>query len=61
MSASAFMSGDANSPDNALLEVTASSLEYWENPGAVVTAFQMAKGVLTRSQPDLGDNETVEL
>ena len=39
------MSGDANSPDNALLEVTASSLEYWESPGAVVTAFQMAKTV----------------
>lgn len=60
-SASAFMSGDASSPDNALLEVTTSSLEYWESPGAVVTAFQMAKGALTRSEPDLGDNETVQL
>lgn len=60
-SASAFMSGDAGSPTNALLEVTASSLEYWESPGAVVTAFQMAKGVLTRSEPDLGDNDTVQL
>ena len=60
-SASAFMSGDASTPTNALLEVTASSLEYWESPGAVVTAFQMAKGVLTRSEPDLGDNETIQL
>lgn len=60
-SASAFMSGDASSPTNALLEVTASSLEYWESPGAVVTAFQMAKGVLTRSEPDLGDNDTIQL
>lgn len=60
-SASAFMSGDASTPTNALLEVTASSLEYWGSPGAVVTAFQMAKGVLTRSQPDLGDNDTIQL
>jgi len=60
-SASAFMSGDASTPTNALLEVTASSLEYWESPGAVVTAFQMAKGVLTRSEPDLGDNDTIQL
>ena len=60
-SASAFMSGDASTPTNALLEVTASSLEYWESPGAVATAFQMAKGVLTRSEPDLGDNDTIQL
>lgn len=60
-SASAFMSGDAESPQNALLEITTSSLEYWESPGAVVSAFQMVKGVLTRSQPELGDNETIEL
>ena len=61
VSASAFMSGDASSPNNALLEVTASSVEYWESPGAVVTAFKMAKGVITRSEPNLGDNETIQL
>lgn len=60
-SASAFMSGGPEDDTNGLLRVSASSLEYWESPGAVASAFQMVKGVLTRSQPDLGDNQTIPL
>ena len=60
-SAGAFMSGGPEDPDNVLLRIEGDTAEYWENPGKVAAAVQMAKGLVTDSEPDLGDNDTVRL
>ena len=60
-SAGAFMSGGPEDPDNVLLRIDGDTAEYWESPGKVGVAIQMAKGLITDSEPDLGDNDTVTL
>jgi general stress protein 26 len=60
-SAGAFMSGGPDDPSNVLLEVDGSTAEYWESPGKVAAAIQLAKGLVSDAQPDLGDNDTVIL
>ena len=60
-SASAFMDGGPEDPNSTLLTVTADSASYWESPGKVATVVQMAKGVVTGDDPDLGDTGTVNL
>ena len=60
-SAGAFMSGGPEDPDNVLLRIDGDTAEYWESPGKVGVAIQMAKGLVTDSEPDLGDNDTVTL
>jgi general stress protein 26 len=60
-SADTFMSGGPEDDENALIEVTGLTAEYWESPGRVSTAIQMAKGLVTDAEPDLGDNDTVTL
>jgi general stress protein 26 len=60
-SAGIFMSGGPDDPDNGLLEVTATSAEYWDSPGAVATAVQLMKGLVTDGEPDLGDSGIVRL
>jgi general stress protein 26 len=61
VSACAFMSGGPEDPDNVLLRIDGETAEYWESPGKVGAAIQMAKGLVTDSEPDLGDNDTVAL
>ncbi|NYE38078.1 general stress protein 26 [Nocardioides cavernae] len=60
-SAGAFMSGGPDDPDNVLLEIDGATAEYWESPGKVKAAIQLAKGLVGDSTPDLGDNDTVIL
>lgn len=60
-SAGAFMSGGPEDPDNIALRIDATTAEYWESPGKVTAAVQFVKGLVTDSQPDLGDNDTVQL
>jgi general stress protein 26 len=60
-SAGAFMSGGPEDPDNVLLRIDGDTAEYWENPGRLAIAVQMAKGLVTDGEPDLGDNDTVSL
>ena len=60
-SAGAFMSGGPDDPSNVLLEVDGSTADYWESPGKVAAAIQLAKGLVSDAQPDLGDNVTVIL
>ena len=60
-SAGAFMSGGPEDPDNVLLRIEGDTAEYWENPGKLAIAVQMAKGLVTDGEPDLGDNDTVAL
>lgn len=60
-SSGAFMSGGPEDPDNIALRIDATTAEYWESPGKVTAAVQFVKGLVTDSQPDLGDNDTVQL
>lgn len=48
-------------PDNVLLRIDGETAEYWESPGTFGVAIQVAKGLVTNSDPDLGDNDTVSL
>lgn len=49
-------------PTVALLRVDATSAEYWaiDKPG-IVRAFEIAKGIITKTPPDVGENRTVSL
>lgn len=60
-SAGAFLSGGPDDPTNVLLEVEGATAEYWESPGKVTAAVRLAKGLVTDSEPELGDNDTVIL
>ena len=60
-SADAFMTGDPEDPSNVLLRVDGRTAEYWESPGKVSAAIQVAKGLVGDRRPDLGDNATVDL
>jgi general stress protein 26 len=49
-------------PSVALLKVDASSAEFWSvDKPAIARAFQVAKALVTKTQPDVGENRTVEL
>ena len=43
-----------------LLEIDGATAEYWESPGKVNLAIQLAKGLVSDATPDLGDNDTVD-
>ncbi len=60
-SAEVFMSGSPDDPGNGLLEVTATTAEYWDSPGKVATAVGLVKGLVSDSEPDLGDSGIVPL
>ena len=60
-SAGTFMSGGPEDASNVLLEIDGATAEYWESPGKVSAAVQLAKGLVSDAQPDLGDNDTVTL
>lgn len=60
--AEAWFEGGKEDPTVALLRVDVESAEYWylDKPG-VVRAFEVAKGIVTKTPPDVGENKTVEL
>jgi general stress protein 26 len=60
--AEAWFEKGRDDPSVALLRVDARSAEYWssDKPG-IVRAFEIAKAVVTKSQPDVGENRTVSL
>ncbi|WP_347753690.1 pyridoxamine 5'-phosphate oxidase family protein [Agrococcus sp. ProA11] len=60
-SAEVFMEGSPDDSGNGLLEITATSAEYWDSPGAVATAVQLVRGLVSDARPDLGDSGVVEL
>ncbi|PKH40523.1 pyridoxamine 5'-phosphate oxidase family protein [Nocardioides alpinus] len=60
-SAGIFMSGGPEDASNVLLAVDGATAEFWESPGKVSTAIQLAKGLVSDAEPDLGDNATVTL
>ena len=58
----AWFENGKDDPSVALLRVDARSAEYWsiDKPG-VVRAFEIAKALVTKTPPDLGENRTVAL
>lgn len=60
-SSGAFMSGGPEDPDSIALRIDATSAEYWESPGKISVAVQLVKGLVSDKQPDLGENDTVQL
>ena len=60
-SAGAFLTGGPDDPQNVLLEIDGETAEYWESPGKVTAAIEVAKGLVEDTRPDLGDNDTVRL
>ena len=61
-SASAFMDSEKDDPRSGLLEVHGQTAEYWSSDGAVRTAFEFAKGLVSKGdEPDMGDNDTIAL
>ena len=61
-SASAFMHTEKDDPRSGLLEVHGQTAEYWSSDGAVKTAFEFAKGLVSKGdEPDVGNNDTIAL
>lgn len=61
-SASAFMDTEKDDPRSGLLEVHGQTAEYWSSDGAVKTALEFAKGLVSKGdEPDMGDNDTIAL
>jgi general stress protein 26 len=60
--AEAYFDGGREDPVVALLEIKVSSVHYWDlDKPAVVEAFEVVKGLVTRSAPDLGDDGVVRM
>ena len=61
-SASAFMHTEKDDPRSGLLEVHGQTAEYWSSDGAVKTALEFAKGLVSKGdEPDMGNNDTIAL
>jgi general stress protein 26 len=59
--AEAWFEGGREDPSVALLEVSADTVEFWHvDKPAVLRAFEVAKGLVTGSAPDVGESRTVE-
>lgn len=60
--AEAYFEGGRDDPAVALLEISVASIHYWDlDKPAIVTAFEVVKGIVTRSAPDVGDDGVVRL
>jgi general stress protein 26 len=60
--ADAYFDGGRADPSAAILEVTVDTLEYWDlRKPAVAQLFEVLKGVVTKSEPDLGETGTADL
>ena len=56
------MDSEKDDPRSGLLEVHGQTAEYWSSDGAVRTAFEFAKGLVSKGdEPDMGDNDTIAL
>lgn len=56
-----YFEGGKQDPNIQLIKISSHSAEFWEGDGKIRTLFEMAKGLVTRQQPDLGKNDTVKL
>lgn len=60
--AEAWFEGGRDDPRVALLRVDVETAAYWDTDRpAVVRAFQVVKGIITRTRPDVGETGAVDL
>jgi len=60
--ADAYFDGGRDDPSAALLEVRVATFEYWDlRKPAIAQAFEVLKGIVTKSEPDLGETRTGEV
>jgi len=60
--ASAYFEGGREDSAVALLEIQVDSVHYWDlDKPAIVRAFEVVKGIVTHSAPDVGDDGVVAL
>lgn len=57
----AFFGTEVTDPNIVLLKIVMDSAEYWKGENQVATAFKFIQGLLTEEEPDIGENEAVEL
>ena len=60
--AESWFEGGREDPSVALLQVDATSIEFWHiDKPAVVRAVEVARALITKTAPDVGESKTVEL
>jgi len=60
--AEAYFDGGRDDPAAALLEVHVDSFEYWDlRKPAIAQAFEVLKGVVTKSEPNLGESRAADV
>lgn len=60
--AESWFEGGRTDPRVALLKVDATTAEYWAvDKPALVRTFEMVKGLITKTAPDVGESKTVTL
>lgn len=57
-SVSAYMKGDAQDPNNGLIEVRADTAEYWESPGKAAMLVHLVKGLVTDDKAEDEDDDS---
>ena len=58
--AAAYFEGGREDPSVALLEIDVDTIEYWDlDKPAIVQAFEVLKGIITRTAPDVGESGTI--
>jgi general stress protein 26 len=58
--AEAYFENGRDDPSVALLEVDVATIEYWDlDKPAIVQAFEVLKGIVTRKAPDVGESGTI--
>ena len=60
-SVEAWMQCEPTHPKVALIVVQAEGGQYWTSPGAPAALIGIVAAALTHKEPDIGENETVEL
>ena len=60
--AEAWFEGGRQDPSLALLEVTVDSVEFWDlDKPKLARALEVARAIVTKTPPDVGESKTVEL
>ncbi|MGN6326727.1 pyridoxamine 5'-phosphate oxidase family protein [Pseudolysinimonas sp.] len=60
--ADSYFDGGREDPTAALLEVEVGSFEYWDlRKPAIAQLFEVVKGIVTKSEPDLGETRAADV
>lgn len=57
----AFFGAEVTDPNIILIKIIMDSAEYWKGENPIATAYHFVKGIISEEEPDIGENEAVEL